>query len=165
MSCPTSSYQGHLQNDVVSNWTCFHNGVISHKHISRMSSLTKQVNNLYVTTPIALDIPTHVESGLLLTYAQTTRRLWFGCCSYNFLMSSAVSIPICSLLHVESGSVANTPITMTCRISYSVQTWIHWRVSHTRTTMLSFYVESRFLLHCCVLYCHMMTSHVIYGFI
>ena len=46
-----------------------------------------------------------------------------------------------------------------------IQTWIQLQVSHTRTTMLTSHVEYRLLFHCCVLYYHMMTSHVIYGFI
>ena len=35
-----------------------------------MSSLTQQVSDLHVNTLITLDVPTHVESELLLHYAQ-----------------------------------------------------------------------------------------------
>ena len=119
-----------------------------------MSPPTQQVNNLHVLIRIALDIPRHVESDLLLQNVQTSH-VYFG-------LSTA---PMISLLQARSrfpyvlydmSSPAQQQLLQSqhvvCRTF--VQTWICLRVSHTRTMMLIFYVESRILLHCCVLYWH-----------
>ena len=63
-------------------------------NIFRMSSLAQQLNDLYVVTFITFDIPTHVESGLFLHYNTIfprRLRLVYYC---NFLMTSAVLIPM-----------------------------------------------------------------------
>ena len=110
------------------------------------------------------------KSGLLLHYTRPPRRHRFGLnfpcrlrleyCSYNPLMSSAISPFQCRVqLNFHDTNLDD--------MSYAVlliQTRIQLRVSHTRATILTSHVEFGLLFHYCVLCYHMMTSHIIYGF-
>ena len=125
------------------------------KDISYMSSLTQQFNNLNVLILIALKIPIHVESKLLLQYVQTSH------------VDSGLSIaPIIFLCQVRSrfpyvlndmSSLAHQQFLQSqWRVVFyiPIQTWIRLWVSYTWYAMRTMYVKSRLLLYCCVLYNH-----------
>lgn len=138
-----------LQNNVVSDWYVSSMMPFPVNDISRMSSPAQQLD-LYVVTFITLDIPTHVDSGLLLHYdtvfTHRLRLVYY----YNFLMTSAVLFPMCSL-YMSSLAQQLLVFSRTRHVMcYApVQTWIHLRVAYT---WYSIYVQSRLLLHFCVLY-------------
>ena len=98
--------------------------------ISRMSSLAQQLNGQYVVTFITLDIPTYVESRLLLHYDIVFLcglRLAYYC---NFQMTSVVLIPICFLCMSNLARQLHVFFQTRHFMFYApVQTWIHLRVA------------------------------------
>ena len=114
-----------------------------------------------VTTLIALDIPIYVESGLLLHYDQPA---WWHRFEQKLFMSTPAYVLLLQYPYVDCG-LDSYMISISYRVRLSswyfnhddtsytvtpVQTWIRLLVSQTWTTNLTFYVESRFLLHCCM---------------
>ena len=115
-----------LQSDVVSSWYVTSTVSFPINDSPRMSYLAQQLNITAVTF-IVLDIPIHVEFGLVLHYDTVNPcRLRF-IYSYNFLMKSTVLIPMCSAcMSSLAQRQLDWPRHVVCYAP--IQTWILLRV-------------------------------------
>ena len=128
--------------------------------ISRMSSLTQQVNDLCHNP--------HRTRHFYICRVRVTSTLWSTCSTTLFrtkalhFYSDIGVAPTISLCRVRSWFLYDLYVILSpaqqhilqswWHVVYCtpVQTWIRLQVSQTWTIMLTFYVESRLLLHCCV---------------